>query len=70
MDKKFDALDKIKEFKIEQEKQLGKHITTLQLDQGGEYMCNEFDYFLLEYEIISQLSAPITSQQNRVVKKK
>ena len=41
MKKKFEALDKFKEFKAELEKQLGRHIT-LRYVRGGKYMSIEF----------------------------
>ena len=43
--RKFNALDKFIEFKMEFENQLGKHIKTLQSDRGGEYMSNQFNSF-------------------------
>ena len=64
MKKKSEALDKFKEFKVESEKQLGRHIKSLCSDRGGEYMSIEFVSFLKEHEILSQFSAPGTPQQN------
>ena len=40
MKKKFEALDKFKEFKAESKKQLGRHIKSLRSYQGGEYLSN------------------------------
>ena len=51
-------------FKAESEKQLGIHIKSLRSDQGGEFMYVEFVSFLNEHEILSQLSALGTPQQN------
>ena len=48
------------------EKQTGKVIKTLRSDRGGEYMSGEFDDFLKEEGIASQLTAPGTPQQNGV----
>ena len=70
MKKKSEALDKFKEFKAELEKQLGSHIKSLRFDRGGEYMFIEFISFLKEHEILSQLSAPGTPQQNGVAKRR
>ena len=55
--KKFEVLDKFKEFKVESKKQLGRHIKSLCFDRGGEYMSIEFVSFLNEYGILSQFSA-------------
>ena len=63
------ALDKFKEFKVESEKQLGRHIKSLfsnRGDRGGEYMSIEFVSFLKEHGILSQFNAPGTPQQNGV----
>ena len=46
MHRKFDVLDKFKEFKVELENQLGKHLKAFQFDWDGEYMLHEFDSFL------------------------
>ena len=56
MHRKSDALDKFIEFKAESKNQLGKHIKALRSNQGGEYMSTQFDSFLKEHGIISQLS--------------
>ena len=66
MKKKSEAWDKFKEFKDGSEKQLGRHIKSLHFDRGGEYMSIEFTYFLKEHEILSQLSASGTPEQNGV----
>ena len=55
-------------FKKDLENQLGEQLMTLQYDQGEEYMSSEFDSFIKEYRIISQLSVPRTLQQNGVAK--
>ena len=70
MKKKYETLDKFKEFKAESEKQLGRHIKSLRFDQGGEYMSIEFVSFLKEHEILSQFSAPGTPQQNGVMERR
>ena len=62
MHRKFDALDKFIEFKVESENQLRKHIKTLWSNRDGEYMSTQFDSFLNEHGIVSMLSAPRTLQ--------
>ena len=66
MHRKSDAVDKFKEFKAELENQLGKQLKALLSDQGGKYMSGELNYFLKEHEIIFQLIALGTPQQNGV----
>ncbi|KAA0048103.1 gag/pol protein [Cucumis melo var. makuwa] len=44
----------------------GKTIKTLRSDRGGEYMGLQFQDYLIEHEIQSQLSTPNTPQQNSV----
>ena len=70
MKKKYEALDKFKEFKAESEKQLGRHIKLLRSYRGGEYMSIEFVSFLKKHEILSQFSAPRTPQQNGVAERR
>ena len=43
-----------------------KHIKTLRYDRGGEYLLGEFDIYLNEEGILSQLTAYGTPQQNGV----
>ena len=56
MHKKSNALDKFIELKVGLENQF----KTLQSNWGSEYMSTQFDSFLKEHKIISQLSAPKT----------
>ena len=56
MHRKFDALEKFIEFRVELDSKLGKHIKPFSSDRGGEYMSTHFDSFLKEYKVISQLS--------------
>ena len=58
MQRKFETFGKFKEFLAEVEKQLGKSLKTLRSDRGGEYVDNEFEDYLLEHGIVSQLTAP------------
>ena len=60
MKHKHESFEKFKEFMQEVEKQTGKSIKTLRSDRGGEYLSTEFDNFLKEHGIISQLTPPGT----------
>ena len=53
MHKKSNALDKLFEFKVEVENQMGKGIKALWFDRGGKYMSTQFDSFLKEHKILS-----------------
>ena len=64
MRQKFETFDKSREYKAEAEKQLGVHIKQLQSDRGGEYLSGEFEFYLTQEGIVSQLSAPGTPQKN------
>ncbi|KAA0060254.1 gag/pol protein [Cucumis melo var. makuwa] len=66
MQHKSEALEKFKEYKAEVENALSKTIKTFRSDRGGEYMDLKFQNYLMECEILSQLSAPGTPQQNGV----
>ena len=52
------------------ETQFSTKIKILRFDSGGEYMSNEFQFFLRSYGIISQRSCPFTPQQNGVAERK
>ena len=67
---KSEAFDKFREYKAEEEKQLGVHIKQLRSDRGGEYLSGEFKSYLAQEGIISQLSSPGTPQQNGVSKRR
>ena len=66
MHHKSETFDKFKEFRAKVKKQLGLPIKSLRSDRGGEYFSDEFQQHLLENEIVSQLIAPKTPQQNGV----
>ena len=53
MKKKYEALDKFKEFKA---KSLERHIKSLRSDRGGEYMSIKFVTLFKEHGILSQFS--------------
>ena len=65
-----EVMDKFKEFKAESKKQLGRHIKSLRSPQDGEYMSIECVSFLKEHEVLSQLSALGTPQQNGVAERR
>ena len=67
---KSETFDKFKEYRALVEKQLGKVIKTLRSDRGGEYLSEEFEDFLREEGIMSQLTAPGTPQQNGVAERR
>ena len=62
MQRKSETFEKFKEFRAEVENQLGKTLKALRSDRGGEYLDIEFKDYLIENEIISQLTASGTPQ--------
>ena len=70
MKRKSEDFEKFKEFRVEVENQLGKHIKVIRSDQGGEYLLRDFKNYLTEHGIISQLTAPGTPQQNVVAERR
>ena len=70
MQRKLETFEKFKEFQAEVENQLGKTIKTLQSDRGGEYLNQEFEDYLVEHGIVSQLTDPGTPQQNGVAERR
>ena len=67
---KFEAFEKFKEFRTETEKWLDNNIESLQSNRGGEYLSSDFDKYLLDNGILSQLSAPGMPQQNSMAERK
>ena len=67
--RKSEAFEKFKELWIEMKKQLDKNIKLLWSNWGGEYLSDDFNKYLLDNEILSQLSVQGMPQQNGVVKK-
>ena len=51
-------LKNLKNFGVEAEKQLDKNIKLFRSNSGGEYLFGDFDKYLLDNEILSQLLAP------------
>ena len=66
MRRKSDTYEMFKEYRALVEKQLDKPIKTLRSDRGGKYLLGEFEDHLREEGILSQLTAPGTTQQNDV----
>jgi transposase InsO family protein len=66
MKHKSESFEKFKEFKNEVQNQLDKSIKTIRSDRGGEYLSQEFDDYLKECGIVSQLTPPGTPQWNGV----
>ena len=54
---KSETLEKFKEYRGETEKQLDKNIKKLRSDRGDEFLSGDFKEYLVENEIISQLTA-------------
>ena len=67
---KFETFEKFKEFRVEVENQLGKHIKAIRSDRGGEYLLEDFKDYLTQNGIVSQLIVPGTPQQNGVVERR
>ena len=67
---KFEAFEKLKEFRTEVEKQLGRSIKTLRSNQGGEYLSQEFLDYLVNHGIQSQWTLPYMPQHNGVVERR
>ena len=63
---KSESFEKFKLFKNEVQNQLGKNIKILRSDQGGEYLSQNFDDYLKDCGIFSQLTPPGTPQWNGV----
>ena len=66
MKHKSESFEKFKEFKAQAENQTGKSVKTLRSDLGGEFLSTEFNHFLKEHGIASQLTPPGTPQLNGV----
>ena len=70
MKHKDESFEKFKTFKNEVQNQLGKSIKALRTDRGGEYLSQEFDDYLKDCGIVSQLTPPQTPQWNGVSKRR
>ena len=69
LNNKDETIDAFKQYKIEVENQLNKKIKMIRSDRGGEYEF-PFQEICLENEIIHQMTAPYTPQQNGVAERK
>ena len=61
---------KFKKFWAEAEKQLNKNIKSFWSDRDCKYLSDDFNKYLLDNGILSQLSTPGMPQQNGVAKRK
>lgn len=59
-----------KKFRIKVENQSSQKMKVLRTDGGGEYKCTEFRKFYEENGIKNEVTAPYTSQHNRLAKKR
>ena len=70
MHHKSEIFKKFKEFWTETKKQIDKNIKLFRSNQGGEYLFGDFDKYLLDNGILSQLLAQGMPQQNGVVERR
>jgi transposase InsO family protein len=70
LEKKSEAFETFKEFKVMIEKTMGKKIRSLRSDRGGEYLSNQFKSYCENHGILRFLTAPYTPQQNDVAERK
>jgi transposase InsO family protein len=66
-EEKSDALSVFKTFKTKIEKETGKVIKALKLDNGGEFISSQFTKYYQDSRIMRQFSQAYTPQQNGVV---
>ena len=64
--RKSEALEKFKEFKASVETESTMKIKALRADRNGEYLSNEFQFFLKKCGIRSEFTAAYSPQQNGV----
>ena len=64
---KSDTFDTFKKLLAMVEKQLGKNLKTLRIDNNGEYVSLEFNNFYSQKGIARQYTTPYTPAQNGVV---
>jgi transposase InsO family protein len=69
LEKKSEAFETFKKFKVMVEKMTGKKIWSLRSDRGGEYMSNQFMSYYENHGICRFLIAPYTPQQNGVAER-
>jgi len=59
-----------KKFKRMVEKQSGKHIKVLKVDEGGDYLLDLFQNFCEAKGIVHEITPPYTLQHNGTVERK
>jgi transposase InsO family protein len=69
-EKKSEAFETFKKFKIMVEKMMGKKIRSLRSNRGGEYLSNQFKSYCENHGIRRFLTAPYTPQQNGIAERK
>jgi transposase InsO family protein len=70
LEKKSEAFETFKKFKVMVEKTTGKKIRSLRSDRGGEYLSNQFESYCENHWIRKFLTAPYTPPHNGIVEKK
>jgi transposase InsO family protein len=70
LEKKSEAFETFKNFKVMVEKITGKNIRSLRSDRGGEYLSNQFKSYYENHGIRRFLTIPYTPQHNGVAKRK
>ena len=70
MKHKDESFEKFKTFKNEVQNQLGKSIKSLRSGRGSEYLSQNFDDYLKDCGIVSQLNPPRTPQWNGVLERR
>jgi transposase InsO family protein len=70
LEKKSEAFEIFKNFKVMIEKTTGKNIQSLRSDIGGEYLSNKFKSYCENHGIRRFLTAPYTPQQNSIAERK
>nr|GEX32815.1 ribonuclease H-like domain, reverse transcriptase, RNA-dependent DNA polymerase [Tanacetum cinerariifolium] len=61
---KYEAFETFKEFKLKVENEVGKKLKSFRTDRGGEFTSREFTRYCKENDILRQLIAPYSPQQN------
>jgi transposase InsO family protein len=70
LEKKSEAFETFKKFKVMVEKTTGKNIRSLRSDRGGEYLSNQFKSYCENHWIRKFLTAPYTPPHNGIAEKK
>jgi Integrase core domain/GAG-pre-integrase domain len=70
IEKKSEAFETFKKFKIMVEKTTGKNIQSLRSDRGGEYLSNQFKLYCENQRIRRFFTIPYTPQQNGIAERK